>query len=136
VDLVDCLSLGTIFSQFDGLCRIEADGTCKPLRIGNHANRFESMNASSALDAYEARIAMAWTRYCQAFDDSTKLPEFQQIASETIAFTTLQSVQQAAMRDLVASEFAALLNLRARFVASVSNRDEGRAERPKRTEVV
>jgi hypothetical protein len=92
------------------------------------------MNASSALDAYEARIAIARARYCQAFDDSTKLPEFQQIASETTAFTALQSVQQDAMRDLVASEFVALLNLRERLVVSVST--GMRDERKRRTRVV
>jgi hypothetical protein len=51
-------------------------------------------------------------RYRQACEDLVKLPEPNRAAAEAIAFTTLQSVQQDAMRELAASEFASLLELR------------------------
>jgi hypothetical protein len=58
---------------------------------------------------------MARVRYRQAYDESASLPEFQRSAAEAIAFTTLQSIQQDAMRVLIASEFAELLALRERL---------------------
>ena len=51
-------------------------------------------------------------RYRQACEDLANLPEPNRAAAEAIAFTTLQSVQQDAMRELAASEFASLLELR------------------------
>ena len=66
----------------------------------------------ATLDNYEARITMARMRYRQAREDLANLPEPNRAAAEAIAFTTLQSVQQDAMRELAASEFASLLELR------------------------
>jgi hypothetical protein len=76
------------------------------------------MSTRTALDAYEARIATARVGYCQAWNKSADLPEFRRAAAEAVALTTLQSVQHDAMRDLVASEFAELLDLRERLSAS------------------
>jgi hypothetical protein len=66
----------------------------------------------ATLDSYEARITMARMRYRQACEDLPNLPDPNRAAAEAIAFTTLQSVQQDAMRELAASEFASLLELR------------------------
>jgi hypothetical protein len=42
---------------------------------------------------------------------------FQRTSAEAVAFTALESVQQDAMREFVASEFARLFNLRRSILA-------------------
>jgi hypothetical protein len=76
------------------------------------------MSAREALDSYEVRIAMARGQYRQACEESADFPEFRRTAAEAVAFSTLRAVQQDAMRDLVASEFAELLTLRETLAAS------------------
>ena len=57
---------------------------------------------------------MARERYRQACKESADLPVFQRTSAEASAFTALKSLQQAAMREFIASEFAELFNLRQR----------------------
>jgi hypothetical protein len=70
-----------------------------------------------SLDRYEARVSRARELYRQACEDSADLPVFQRTSAEAVAFTALESVQQDAMREFVASEFARLFNLRRSILA-------------------
>jgi hypothetical protein len=66
----------------------------------------------SARDCYEARVSMARELYRQACQESADLLDFQRNAAEAVAFMALKSVQQDAMGEFIASEFADLFNLR------------------------
>jgi hypothetical protein len=55
---------------------------------------------------------MARELYRQKCEESADLPEFRRTAAEAVAFTALESVQQDAMQEFIASEFAELFNLR------------------------
>jgi transposase len=70
------------------------------------------MSQRSAVDNYEARITSARVRYQQACEDLESSSAPNPTAAEAIAFATLQSAQQAAMRELVASELHRLTELR------------------------
>jgi hypothetical protein len=55
---------------------------------------------------------MAREMYRAACEKSADLPDFQWRAANDVAFTALKRAQQDAMRELVASEFTDLFNLR------------------------
>jgi hypothetical protein len=74
----------------------------------------------AALDNYEARMTMARMRYRQACEDLASLPDPNRASAEAMAFKTLQTAQQEAMRELAASEFASLLELREKLAERLS----------------
>jgi hypothetical protein len=71
-----------------------------------------TLSPRSVLDRYEARVSISRELYRQACEESADLPVFQRSSAEAVAFTALESVQQDAKREFIASEFAELFNLR------------------------
>jgi hypothetical protein len=76
-----------------------------------------TLSPRSTLDRYKARVSRARELYRRACEESADLPVFQRASAEAVAFTALESVQQDAMREFVASEFAELFKLRRRILA-------------------
>jgi hypothetical protein len=100
------------------------DSTVTPSTLGALVSASDSLRNNTVLgsvvrylDRYEARVSRARELYRQACEESADLPVFQRTSAEAVAFTALESVQQDAMREFVASEFAELFNLRRRILA-------------------